>query len=252
MLPQPNGNNTVVMRSYIHWAKFSKTMVAPINSVLIDCTILHNFYGGGYLGSVDGDVVSTLDGDTHVYGSVFGGGYSASIPSFPVHDKDSVHYAYSDKTGYIHDGWLDYKRYKEGMNLGEHHLGDTIYYEWIDNARIQELNWSVTPSTNSPAFEDPTGNTGNWYCFTNESLTNLGAITGDVTLTLKGSTKVEGNVYGGGDMSAVIQTASLTKGNTIVKLHDGTRILGNVYGGGNKGRVDGDASVTIEDEPQNP
>ena len=250
LLPQPNGNNTVVMRSYIHWAKFSKTLVAPITSSLTNCIILHNFYGGGYLGSVDGDVVSTLDGNTHVYGSVFGGGFSASIPSFAVHNKSTVHYAYADKTGYIHDGWLDYNKYTEAV--GEHQVGDTIYYQWIDDARIQELGWELDPypTHNAPAFQDPTTpSTGNWYCFTDESLSNLGAITGNVTLTLKGSTTVEGDVFGGGDESAVIRTTSLTKGNTILKLHDGTHVFGNIYGGGNKGKVDGDAEVIIQDEP---
>ena len=54
--------------------------------------------------------------------------------------------------------------------------------------------------------------------------------------TLKPGT---GNVYGGGDESAV-------EGDTHVILEEGAHVLGNVYGGGNKGPVGGNSSVTLQ------
>ena len=231
LLPQPNGNSTVVIRSYYHWAKFSKTMVAPITSTLTDCIVLRNLYGGGYLGSVDGDVSSTLI-DTQVYGSAFGGGFSASIPSFPVHDKSTVQYAYSDATGYIHDGSLDYRRYTQAV--GDHQFGDIIYFQWIKDV---PSTWGVSPSTSLPTFEYPV-NSGKWYCYTDESLEDLGAVIGSTTLTIQGNSIVHGSVFGGGDESVV-------NGNTLVKVLDQTKVFGNIYGGGNMGAIGGNTKVII-------
>ena len=237
LLPQPSGKSTVVMRSYFHWAKFAQTLVAPVTSTLKDCTVLHDFYGGGYLGKVGGSVVSTLEGNTHVYGSAYGGGYSASIPSFPIHNPTTVQYAYPDTSGYIHDGSLDYLKYT--VNVGTHRIGDTIYYQWIDAAHIP-ANWSVSPTISNPLFQDPTGN-GKWYCYTTAPLNDLGAISGDATLTIKDNTVVYNNVYGGGNESEVI-------GNTSVFLTDRTKVFGNIYGGGNRGKVGGDTIVIVNGE----
>ena len=242
LLPQPSGKSKVVIRSYYHWATFSRTNVAPATSTLTDCIVRHDFYGGGYLGSVNGNVTSTLQGNTVVYGSVYGGGFSASIPSFAVHDKSTVHYAYSDNSGYIHDGWLDYRKYTSDMNLGTHHVGDTIYYQWIDQAHIPS-SWGVSPSTSNPKFEDPSV-PGKWYCFTKESLDNLGAISGNTILTIKGNTTVYNNVFGGGNESAVF-------GNTEVLVKDKTRVLGNIYGGGNMGAVEGKTKVIVNGQSSN-
>lgn len=248
MLPRTSGNGNVITRSYYHWASFAKTTVAPVTNIITDCTFKGNFYGGGNLGAVGGDITSTLDGNTVVYGSVFGAGYSADIPSFPVHDKSTVVYPYRDASGFLHDGSLDYNKYTADMTLGSHAVGDVIYYQWTNNQ-------PSGVSTSAPTFQDENGN---WYCYTTTPLTNLGAVTGDVTLTLKGNTTVgtieggnlksgTGNVYGGGDESAVIKNGSGEKGNTTVILKDGTHVLGNVYGGGNEGPVSGNSEVIIKD-----
>ena len=95
--------------------------------------------------------------------------------------------------------------------------------------------------------------------YTTEDLNALGTVEGNVTLTLKGNTKVgtllnentpseslkqgTGNVYGGGDMSGVIGG-----GNTTVILEGGAHVLGNVYGGGNNGPVGGNSEVKIQDQ----
>ena len=100
---------------------------------------------------------------------------------------------------------------------------------------------------------------GKNYFFTEIPLTNLGAVNGDVTLTLKGNTEVEctffnedgtidttkkGGVYGGGDASAV--TGSNHK--VTVNLQGNTTVNGNVFGGGNKGLIEGSATVNMEIE----
>ena len=74
-----------------------------------------------------------------------------------------------------------------------------------------------------------------------------------MTLTLKGNTVVgtlegtalkvgTGNIYGGGDESAVTGNV-----NVQVTLEGEAQALGNVYGGGNRGPVSGNTSVILKD-----
>lgn len=236
LLPIPTGVTTTVPRTYYYYASFSKTMVAPITTTITDCTFNGNFYGGGNLGAVGGNVTSTLQGHTVVHGSVFGAGFSASIPSFPVHDKSSVNYAYRDFAGFIHDGSLDYMKYTEAV--GEHAVGDTIYYQWIHDVPTE---WGISPApTTSNAnryFEYPV-NSGKWYIYTTEILTGLGKVSGNASLTIKGTTEIEGSVFGGGAQSAV-------SGNTTVILQEKARVTGDVFGGGDQGVVEGSTEVNV-------
>ena len=73
-----------------------------------------------------------------------------------------------------------------------------------------------------------------------------------MSLTIDGNSKIgtegvnaTGNVYGGGDESAVA-------GNTTVILKGDAKVLGNVYGGGNKGAVGGSSEVLIQDAATTP
>lgn len=262
LLPIPTGVNTTVPRTYYHYASFSKTTVAPITNTITDCIFKGNFYGGGNLGAVGGDVTSTLKGNTIVHGSVYGAGFSASIPSFPVHDNSSVNYTYRDFAGFIHDGGLDYKKYTS--NVGSHAIGDTIYYIWIHDVPSE---WGISPvpttSNANKTFQYPAGS-GNWYVYTPVALTNLGAVSGKVTLNLEGNTTVgtldgsnnlvegTGNVFGGGDESAVNNADTPADAHTEVNIKGNVEIFGNVFGGGNKGAVSGSTEVKIQDATTTP
>ena len=249
MLPRTSGNSKVITRSYYYWASFSKTTVAPVTNTITDCTFNGNFYGGGNLGAVDSPtsstnpaISSTLSGHTVVHGSVFGAGFSASATSFKVHDKTSVVYPYRDNSGFIHDGSLDYEKIS---------VEPLVYkeYTWINTIPTE---WGKTASTSSPTFDYK----GKYYCFTPVSMEGLGTVTGNVELTIKGNTIVEGKVFnedgsvddtkiggvfGGGAQSAVT-------GNTTVNIEGNTHVLGNVFGGGDEGGVEGSAKVNIKSE----
>ncbi len=86
---------------------------------------------------------------------------------------------------------------------------------------------------------------GKWYCYTWNSLDDLGAVTGTATLTIDGTTTVAHSVYGGGEESAV-------GGNTVVNINGGTigtdnseDDYGNVFGGGKLGLIENNTTVTI-------
>lgn len=237
---QSNGvKNEVTMRGFIHWIQFGTTITSNVSNTLKGCIVEENFYGGGNMGTVTGTVTSILDSCT-VLGNVFGAGYSADVPTFNIHDKIATqtppkNFPTIDAAGTITDGTtpLVYDV------VGE----DTIVrtYKWTN-----DLNGLTKKErVRDPGYQKD----GKWYCYTWQSLEGLGAVTSDVTLTIKGKSTVgtlengmvkhgTGNVYGGGDESTV-------GGGTVVKILDRTRVFGNIYGGGNMGTVTGDTKVII-------
>ncbi len=214
---QSNGlTDEITQRGFIKWIQFGITTTGDVESTLENCKVLGNFYGGGNLASVSGDVTSILT-NTQVDGSVFGAGYSAAIPTFQVQNKGGKTFPSINDAGVITDGSIPYL---------------STVYEWTND----DNNGEATKT--NPTYSKEVGGETKWYCYTWNSLENLGAVTGNVTLTVNGNTvadangkvmKVDCSVYGGGEESAV-------GGNTEVTVEGGT-IGQNVYGGGNLGSV---------------
>ena len=217
-------------RFYVKFASFSLAQCNKVWSNLKNCTIDSNFYGGGSLGKVVDSVTSVLDNCT-VKGNVFGAGYSASLPTLQVRDAGfTKNPNYNSASGMFEPGTFS----------------GTTKFEWKNASEA-----GVT-LTNNSSGSDLT----NHYIYTDVDLSksNLGSVSGNVTITIKGNTTVgtetspgvlkagTGNVYGGGDESAVIGS-----GSTTVKLQQGATVLGNVYGGGNNGPVAGSSEVIIQD-----
>ena len=211
-----------VYRTYFYAAQFSATNTGPITNNLTDCTVITDFFGGGNLGGVMGDVKSKLMGTTHVYGSAYGAGYSASIPTVTIRNKDKTAPTIDVNTGIITP--------QSG--------GTSTTYTWTSDNTLSRTN--------------PVSNDGKYF-FTEKSLTNLGAVSGAVTLTIRDNCVIgtendttTGNVYGGGDASAVINTTNPSNASTTVNLQGNVQVLGNVFGGGNEGPVSGSTMVNIE------
>lgn len=218
--------NKAIFRTYFYAAQFSATNTGPISNYLTNCKVLTNFYGGGNLGGVKGDVSSILT-DTEVQGSAFGAGYSASVPEVTIYNKNKTAPTINVYTGII-----------------------TPTPDPDPSSTSSTYTWTNDPSlsTSSPKSSD------GQYFFTEEPLGNLGTITGNIYLTIKGNTTIvgkvfnkngtqdatkTGGVYGGGDESAV-------NGSTQVNLQGNVTVNGNVFGGGNNGHVSGSATVNIE------
>ena len=201
-LPMSN-NYQNVERIFVKFVIFSLATTRNVTSTLTGCTINKNFYGGGSLGKVDGPVTSTLNNCT-VKGSVFGAGYSASLPTVEVMNTG----------GFVKAPFYD-------ANLGvymEPTYPETVTYTWEHAATVNSTATAIDKTKHI------------LYTIENLDNTNLGSVSGDVTLTITGAdTYIGGNVYGGGDESSV-------GGNTTVNINAG-KTLGNVYGGGNIGSV---------------
>ena len=219
------GSANNVARLYILYASFSKAQTNNVTSTLTDCTVLENFYGGGSLGAVVGDATSTLT-NTVVYGNAFGGGYSVQIPTVEVFalggfENEADRPYYNESTAMYEKGTFPNK----------------VVYTWVNE----------TVNDDSDALVDD----GNIHSIkTNESLSGLGSVDGNVNLIINGNSVIgtpgittTGNVYGGGDESAVTGD-----GNKVtVTLQGNTRVLGNVFGGGNHGVVEGSTKVEIKE-----
>lgn len=219
-----------VIRAYCRWAQFGTTTTGNVTNNLTDCTITGDFFGGGNLANVTGNVNTILKGATHIYGSAFAGGYSASIPSFRVHDKSTVRIPAKDSAGNVAEqGSLDY--YQDG--------GKDRYYTWCyknKSGKVFPEGVVIPPgttTTNNPAFQFE----GKWYVLTTVSLEGLGAVSGNTSMTIEDGSTIDGNVYGGGDASKV-------DGNTEVNLLKGS-VNSDIYGGGNVADVGGNTKVFL-------
>ena len=196
--------DSAVFRTYFYAAQFSATNTGPIQNTLKKCKVLTNFYGGGNLGGVIGDVTSTLE-DTEVLGSAFGAGFSAQIPQVTIHNRDKEYPTVNIKTSII--------------TPSPEESGTSTTYTWTNKTSLG----GQTLSTSNPAVENVDGIN---YFYTEEPLVNLGTVTGEVTLNINGSTTVGGNVYGGGEESGV-------GGSTLVFINNtGAAGTGNVFGAG--------------------
>ena len=209
-------SGTTGARLYVKFAAFSLAQCNNVTSNLTNCTINRNFYGGGSLGKVLGDVTSTLT-DCTVYGSVFGAGFSATLPTLEVRNA-----------GFVTNKTPNYNKYSGMFEPGVY--SGTTTFTWKN---AEEAGETLTNGNSGSDLET------NHYIYTDQDLTSLGTVTGKVTLTLGGTTTVTGDVFGGGEESAV-------NGNVTVTLQDRATIIGNVFGGGNQGDVTGSTEVNIK------
>ena len=213
-----SGNN--VGRFYIKWASLSMAQTKNVETTLTDCDITESFYGGGNLGRVDGTITSTLKG-CHVGKDVFGGGFSATAPTIMVFNKGAKmnpNPSYNATVGIINDG-----KYPEG------------------DENVVEYTWSGDEGSTSTPFTDTAD--GKHYIYTDQNLDILGEVDGIIRLTIEDSDKrnsqISGSVYGGGDMSKSLR-------DVIVTLRGSTSVGKDVFGGGNKASVAGNTKVNIE------
>jgi len=216
-----SGNKDNVCRLYVDYVSFSLATTRDVTSKLTDCTItksalgsldlfsqcVGNFYGGGNLGMVDGPVKSTLTNCT-VEGSVFGAGYSASMPPVAVMDNSFQTEPYYDS------------------NLGAYLdavMPSTETYTWEHRDVVNSTETAIDKT--------------NHILYTTADLTTLGAVSGKATLNIEGTTTVAESVYGGGEESGVDGNTevNVTRG-TIGAQGQGGVEYGNVYGGG-KGKI---------------
>ena len=225
-----SSNTDNVARIFVDYVKFSLATTHGVTSTLKNCTVTGNFYGGGSLGKVNGNVISTLDG-CEVKGNVFGAGFSATLPNVKV---DAIGF---EVEPYYYE---NLGTYRTGVKYKENSTYKPTTYTWIQGA----ANSSVSIDKDNHTLSTPE----------NLAKSNLGSVAGNVTLTIKGDSKIgidgdttgeKGNVFGGGESSYVTGTSN----KVTVNLEGNTQVYGNVFGGGDEGVVEGSTTVNIRETP---
>ena len=218
-----NGSNGVT-RFYTGYAQFDLATTGNVTNILSKCKVKRlpgtnsltplatsgDFYGAGCQGKVNGTVSTTLT-DCDVEGSAYGGGYKAESNEVSVYPTTQPTYSvYTKETGLFSD---------------------------FGTVEPETYNWkSGTAGTSNLTKKE---------FYTDVVLTDLGNVTGDISITIGGDSKIGtgtggGNVYGGGNESKSL-------GNTTVTLQGNAEVYGNVFGGGNKAVVEGSAHVDIQE-----
>lgn len=240
-----SNGSTAVSRFYTGYAQFDLATTGNVINILNDCTIKRlpgtnslitkptsgDFYGAGCQGKVSGTVTSTLTNCT-VERNAFGGGYKAESNEVEVYTTTPPSYSvYTKETGIFSD-------------FGTFPTPEI--YTWVQG----------TSSNKNTVVS------GEEQIYTDITMSDLGNVTGAISLTIDGgyvggtsegqssavpatdttdAIPAGGNVYGGGNESKSLSNTSVTlKGNAV--------IYGDVFGGGNKAEVQGSATVNIVNE----
>ena len=225
------GGGTGVARSYTGYAKFDLATTGSVTNELEGCTVKGNYYGAGCQGKVNGTVTSTLT-DCTFQGSVFGGGYKAASNTLNVYPAtEPAKSRYTKETGLFSD---------------------------FGTVAPETFTWQNRATTGS--------DDANKILYTNTDMSQLGNVTGAITLTINGGS-VAHSVFGGGnespsnkDVTVIIDnTATIGEhvygggnianvgGATTVSINSGN-ISGSVYGGGMQANVSGNVTVNISKE----
>lgn len=198
------GKGTGVARFYTGYAKFSLAQTGNVTNTLQNCTVIEDFYGGGCQGTVAGTVNSTLT-NCIIQRNAFGGGYKAAANEVKVYpnSQQPKYSEYKKETGIFSDFGI------------------------------------VNPDTYTWQYRNTSGSDeGKKILYTTTDMSQLGNVTGAITLDIKGGTVAQ-NVFGGGNESP-------SRDNTSVTI-DGNAVVGtNVFGGGNIADVDGNTHVSLK------
>ncbi len=200
--------NKLVPRWYVGRARFSLATAGNVVNNLTNCIFDGDFYGAGCQGKVAGTVASTLTGCT-VSGSAYGGGYKAENNAVSVWPTDQPTYSYY--------------HCEKGLFSG---FGTVSPDDW---------EWEQGTSTNETCNKD----TQKLYTQSSITMSDLGNVTGAISLTINGGS-VTGNVFGGGNESRSLNDTSVT-------IRNGASIGNNVFGGGNLADVSGSTTVNIQE-----
>lgn len=208
----------VVARFITGYANFSLATTGNVTNNLTDCTVENDFYGAGCQGKVSGTVTSTLK-DCTIKGNAYGGGYKAESNKVLVYPAAAP-------------------------RLSEYN-GETGIFSEFGTTTPETYNWSQGTGSS------PTKDESNPVLYTPGSvtMTDLGNVTGNITLTIDGTAEKgttigtvgdnnTGNVFGGGNESKSLD-------DTTVTLKGKTKVLGSVFGGGNEATVSGSTTVNI-------
>ncbi len=215
--------------AYLSLAQVGNVNITIDNSQIGTSSSKAKIYGGGSIAQVLGDTNIIITGDSKIYGDVYGGGDGATVPGKITLYKPVT----KENTG------LDYSAPRYTLNSKD----------------SNGIPTSVTVTSETPTYTDYSYGQYTWSAdetlLLNETVgidhtrkliyspnaQGLGAVLGDVNVTIEGSSSVIGQVYGGGNAGRVA-------GDIILNISDAT-ISSNIYGGCNTADAEGNVYLTM-------
>lgn len=171
---------SIVSRFYRHYASLTFAQTNNVVSVLNNCIIDGDFYGGGNQGVVNGDITSTLI-DCDIKGSAYGAGFSAAIPVCEVRRDLPTGFSEMNTNSGVFE--------KVALPAVEK-------YKWANDIDAVDHTAKLIP--------------------TDLDLKGLGTATGKIQIVIGGDSEIAGSVFGGGNASKVIgNTYVHIQGGTI-------------------------------------
>ena len=200
-----------------------------------------NIYGGKIVNAFGGsDMLGNIDGKITV--NVIEGGGESSINHCGL-DLTNV-YGSGNETEYnpsSSTASVGTDRLVPEVNIKRGHVSNNVFGGGLGNGATVTANPAVTIGDVTSSHEAYTAIVGSSVYGGGK----LAQVDGDTRVVLQKSTSVvQGNVYGGGMGSENSRDAGLVRGNTHVNVTGGT-IKANIYGGGYMSQVADTAFVTV-------
>lgn len=211
-----NGASSVIWMKYTAEAYLSVAQVQSSTINISNNSKVGTVYGGGYMGYVAGDTRITVN-DSEV-GTIYGGSDgSGTIDSITM-------YSPCDNTIEVNGVTVpDYKGPRPNVSNGQYTWSDSTNKATNYNG-TQVYDYEVQAQKYTWASGEP-GFDSNTHTVYSRELLNAGVVGGNTHITIGGSSKITGDVYGGGKDGVV-------RGNTNVQITGGEFRDKNIYGGG--------------------
>lgn len=165
-------------RFYDNRAALSKATTGNVTTTATNCLFKNDFFGGGCQGKVSGDVTSILN-NCIVSRNAYGGGYKAAATTIDVYPA----------SGHTWQQW------------------NSTYKAFTAPYYPQPVSYTWVHGTAGNKDEDKK------ILYTAEDLSDLGTVTGNTSLTIKGADSVvTGDVFGGGAESKVLGNSTVVIG----------------------------------------
>ena len=237
LMPMSSSNGNYVDRVYIHKANLSMAETENVWSTLTGCTVKGNFYGGGFVGLVQGTATDSLR-DCRVMGNVFAGGNSATLPTAKVYNLP---------------GAEEYPTLASGtfFQVDKNELVTPVEYIWTNDESVKNGTTYIKEIGNKKYIYAPKATTDLEKVGKCQA-TNLTVI--NTVVGTPGDTNT-GSIYGGGNEAAMEVLASGGTCSASVKVEGNTRVYRDVFGAGKEGlhmgrqQMDEDEFLNVEFVP---
>ncbi len=246
--------------AYLSLAQVGNVNITIDNSEVGTSSNKVKIYGGGAIAKVLGDTNIVIKGNSKIYGDVYGGGDGATVPA-----KVRLYKSIAEIPGvtYKYPTYNLVSKDSNGLPLNVTTTQESPYLPSnLSNSQYiyGDYTWSADETL---LLNETPGIDHDRKLIYSPNAQGLGAVLGDVNVTIEGSSSVTGQVFGGGNAGRVAGDITLNisdaivssniyggcntadaEGNVYLTMSGTNSVAANIYGGGNEG-IAGVVNATI-------